>query len=331
MQTRLCRNSSGVAMVAVLLMSALLISLYLRFMGNAGLLARIDARQDAVMQMRLGARGALDYALGLLAQDRGIGDSYTEDWKAMTEQTFSQPLMLGGASCAVRIEDESGKMLVNKADEGAMTALFEFYDLGIIASFTIVDEEMKTGAATRLSQRILDYIDADMTPRSLGAEESAYLEAGLLPPRNGPMTDIRELLNIPGITRDLMVASGTRPGLEDLLTVHGDGRINLNTAPEGVIRAIPGLPPTYSRERVEEYYTQLLAARPFMELAGFTNFIVKFDWKIQKPYTNRFISVTSWFRVTALAQVGESVRSVDALVFREIDGQCRILRLIEVP
>jgi len=145
------------------------------------------------------------------------------------------------------------------------------------------------------------------------------------------MTDIRELLNIPGITRDLMVASGTRPGLEDLLTVHGDGRVNLNTAPEGVIRAIPGLPPTYSRERIEEYFTQLLAARPFMELAGFTNFIVKFDWKIQKPYTNKFISMTSWFRVTALAQVGESVRSVDALVFREVDGHCRILRMIEVP
>ncbi len=318
-------------MVAVLLMSALLIALYLRFMGNAGLLARIDARQDAVLQMRLAARGAVDYALALLEQDKTLGDSYEESWRQLTEQTFSEPLMIGDASCAVRIVDESGKMLVNGVDEPTLTRLFEFYDLGIIASFSIIDEEMKAGGAARLAQHILDYLDADMSPRAMGAEESSYLEAGLLPPRNGPMTDIRELMNIPGISRDLLVASGTRPGLYDLLTVHGDGRINLNTAQEGVVRAIPGLPDSYSAERREEYFTKLFAARPFMELAGFTNFIVKFDWKIQKPYANRFLSMTYWFRILAKAQIASSSREIEALVYREIDGPCRVLRLTEVP
>lgn len=325
------KNNRGVALVMVLLMSALLIALYLRFMGNAGLLARIDARQDAVMQARLAARGAIDYSLALLAQDKGLGDSYTESWKTLTDQTFSVPLMIGMASCAVKVIDESGKLLVNKADEGTLTSLFEFYDLGIIASFSIINEELETGGAARLAQHILDYIDDDESPRLMGAEESTYLQSGRLPPRNGPLSDIRELLNIPGLGRDLFVASGTRPGLEDLLTVYGNGLINLNTAPEGVIRAIPGLPATYSRERLEEYYSGLLAARPFMELAGFTNFIVKFDWRIQKPYTNKFMSATSWFRVIALAQNGEMMRSAEALVFREIDGNCRILRLTEVP
>lgn len=318
-------------MVAVLLMSALLIALYLRFMGNAGLLARIDARQDAVLQMRLAGRGAIDYALALLEQDKSLGDSYDENWRQLTEQTLTAPLMIGEASCAVRVVDESGKLLVNAADEPTLTRLFEFYDLGIIASFTIIDEEMKTGGAARLAQHLLDYLDADISPRAMGAEESAYLEAGLLPPRNGPMTDIRELMNIPGISRDMLVASGTRPGLYDLLTVHGIGEINLNTAPEGVIRAIPGLPDEYSAERREEYYTQLLAARPFMELAGFTNFIVKFDWRIQKSYTNRFRSVTSWLTLTSMAQIASSSREIEALVYRELDGECKILRLIEVP
>lgn len=318
-------------MVAVLMMSALLIALYLRFMGNAGLLARIDARQDAVMQMRIGARGAIDFALAQLAQDKSLGDSYNETWKLTTEQTFSEPLMIGGASCAVRIIDESGKLLVNNAEEAVLTKLFEFYGLGIVASFSIIDEESAVGGAARLAQHILDYQDADMSPRAMGAEESTYLEAGLLPPRNGNMTDIRELLNIPGIGQDLFVASGTRPGLIDLLTVYGDGRVNLNTAHEGVVRAVPGLPDTYTAERCEEYYTQLMAARPFMELAGFTNFIVKFDWKIQKYYSSRFTSVTSWFRVIAQAQIGSGTRDIEALVFREVEGQCRVLRLTEVP
>ena len=325
------QKNNGVALVAVVLMSALLIALYLRFMSNAGLLARIDARQDAILQMRLAARGAVDFAISLLGSDKGLGDAYTETWKTATEGTFNNPLKIGVASCAVRVVDESGKALVNKVDAVFLTKLFDFYNLGIAESFSIVGEELDIGGPARLAQRISDYIDDDDAPRSLGGETSLYLQHGLLPPRNGPMQDIRELMNIPGITRDLFIASGTRPGLEDLLTVYGDGRININTAHEGVLRAVPGLPQTYGKERLDQYYEGLLAARPFMALAGYTNFIVKFDWRIQKDYTNKFMSASSWFRIIATAQVGSAIRSAEALVFREVDGKCRILRYTEVP
>jgi type II secretory pathway component PulK len=321
----------GMALVSVLLMSSLLIALYLRFLDNAGLQARIDSRQESVMQARWAARAGVEYAIGLLFQDRTIADSYTESWKTATDKTLSAPLMFGVCSCTVSVVDESSKMNVNRVEEGALIRVFEFYDLGIVASGTLIGDAEKIGAATRLAQHILDYIDDDDTPRSLGAEFSTYMMYGKRAPRNGPMQDIRELLEIPGITDDLMIASGTRPGLEDLLTVYGRGEININTALEGIVRSVPGLSADYDLERREEYYEKLFAARPFMKLAGFTNFIVAFDWRIKKDYTNRFITHTKWFKIRVHAQNGDAHRWVEALVKRDRPGQCRLVRYVEIP
>lgn len=319
------------ALVSVLLMSALLIALYLRFLDNAGMQVRTDARQETVMQARWSARAGVEYAIALLFQDRGLGDSYNESWKTMTDATIDQPLVFGGCSCTVEIIDETSKVNVNKIDEYTLAGLFEFYQLGIIDSGAMTGESEREGASTRLAQRILDYIDEDDTPRSLGAEFSTYILHGYTPPRNGPMLDIRELLEIPGITQDLMVASETRPGLQDLLTIYGDGRININTAMEGVVRSFTGLPDEYNLERREDYFSRLLSSRPFMELAGFTNFIVSFDWQIKKEYTNKFITHAGWFKIKAYVQHGAAQRSLEVLIRRDQPGQCRVIRYVEIP
>ncbi|OGK09399.1 MAG: hypothetical protein A2W80_14990 [Candidatus Riflebacteria bacterium GWC2_50_8] len=331
MKHSLKNNRAGMALVSVLLMSALLIALYLRFLDNAGLQVRIDSRQEAVMQTRWAARAGVEYAIALLFQDKGLGDSYGESWKTLTDATAQEPLIFGACSCTVTVTDESAKVNVNKADEAFLAALFDFYELGIIDNSALTGESERRGAASRLSSRILDYIDEDDTPRTLGAEFSTYVMHGYVPPRNGPMVDIRELLEIPGISSDLMVASGTRPGLLDLLTVYGDGKININTALEGVVRCAQGLPADYDHERREDYFSQLLAKRPFMELAGFTNFIVAFDWQIKKEYTNRFITHANWFKINTHAQHGEAERWLEALVKRDRPGQCRVVRYVEIP
>jgi len=331
MKHSLKNKKHGMALVSVLLMSALLIALYLRFLDNAGLQARIDARQEAIMQAQWAARAGVDYAINLLFQDRSLGDSYGEAWKTETEATAQKPLMFGVCSCTVSIIDESSKLNVNLVDEYILKKTFEESGLGIIASSSLVGESERLGASTRLAQRILDYIDEDDTPRSMGAEFSTYMLHGLRAPRNGPMTDIRELLDIPGITPDLMVASGSRPGLEDLLTVYGEGEINVNTAVEAVVKSIPGLPGEYEAEKTAEFYQKLFSSRPFMELAGYTNFIVTFDWRIPKKYTNRFITHTRWFKISAHAQHGEAHRRVEALVKRDRPGMCRLARYVEIP
>lgn len=325
------KSKSGMALVSVLLMSSLLIALYLRFLDNAGLRARVDARRDAIIQTQWAARAGVEYAISLLFADRSIADGYSESWKSKTDATLSDPLMFGVCSCTVEVIDESSKLNVNLVEPGILTRTLAYYELGIQTTDSLVGESEKETASARLAQHILDYIDEDDTPRTFGAEFSTYMLHGKTEPANKAMTDIRQLLEIPGITPDLMVASGTRPGLEDLLTVYGKGEININTAREGIIRSIPGLPQEYNYERRQEFYSRLFSARPFMQLAGYTNFIVAFDWRIKKDYTNRFITHTRWFKIKAHAQYKEAHRRVEAMVRRDRPGECRLVRYMEIP
>jgi len=43
---------------------------------------------------------------------------------------------------------------------------------------------------------------------------------------------------IKGVTRELFYGTGESPGLAQLLSVYGDARININTAPNAVLRAL---------------------------------------------------------------------------------------------
>lgn len=325
------KKQSGVALVTVILMCALLISLYLRFLDDAGLQARIDARQDQVMQARWAAMAGIEFAMSLIFSDKNKTDSYSENWANISSKTYELPLIVGGASCAVRITDESSKANINLIEESALTSTLEFYDLGITASSSILGEDIKQGASARLAQHILDYIDSDDAPRAMGAESAQYIELGKLPPANKPMNDIKELLEIPGITNEIFLASGTRPGLSDLFTVYGDNLINVNDAFEGLIKAIPGLPETYNTARRKDFYSKLLKKIPFSRLAGFTNFIVDYDWNIKNTYSQRFVTYTTWFKIEAHAQYGDANRWVTALVKRERNGKCHIVRYVEIP
>ena len=64
------------------------------------------------------------------------------------------------------------------------------------------------GMTDALADAILDWIDADSTPRPAGAEDEAYRELGLpYGPRNTTPQCLEELLLIRGVTRDLLFGS----------------------------------------------------------------------------------------------------------------------------
>lgn len=327
----LVKKCSGMALVSVILMSALLITLYLRFANNANLVARIDSHQNTAMQNRLAARAGIDFALALLSQSKTSAQSYADEWKTVSEQTIENPVIIGVSSFTLEIIDESGKANVNMVTERFLTELFTYYDLGITKKFSLISEELEIAGAKRLAHRILDYIDESEDTRPLGLSSAQYVQLGYLPPKNAPLRDIRELLNIPGITDELFNASGTRLGLSDILTVYGEGKININTAPEGVVRAVWGLPDHYSRADREDFYQQLFSSLPFIEVAAFSSFIVDYDKRIQRRYTEQFMTATSWFKVISTATSGDSKVVIESIIHRDIYGDCHILRMTEIP
>ncbi|HET7586182.1 MAG TPA: hypothetical protein VFK13_14815 [Gemmatimonadaceae bacterium] len=85
--------------------------------------------------------------------------------------------------------------------------------------------------ANALVDALLDWRDGDDTLRPHGAERKWYIDAGRIPPRNGPLADIRELRAVKGFEH--------LSGLDSVFGVRS-GRVVINRAPLVVVGALPG-------------------------------------------------------------------------------------------
>jgi type II secretory pathway component PulK len=90
--------------------------------------------------------------------------------------------------------------------------------------------------ADQLAQSIMDWRDTDDNPRSNGAEREQYLQANLMVlPTNAPFREVDDLAYVYGMTPEVLET------IRPYITTHGSARVNLNTAPEPVLRALPGM------------------------------------------------------------------------------------------
>jgi general secretion pathway protein K len=91
-----------------------------------------------------------------------------------------------------------------------------------------------------INDSLQDWRDRNEEHRLNGAEsEDVYLRLPLpYRSRNGNLQDATELLQIRGVSRELYVGTGDRPGLGDLVTAIAIGGVNLNTAAAPVLKAL---------------------------------------------------------------------------------------------
>jgi general secretion pathway protein K len=151
----------------------------------------------------------------------------------------------GAGSYRVRLIDESGKININRADEGTLRRVLSHLGLDESQRSIVVDS-------------ILDWRDPDNLHRANGAEDEYYL--GLSPSyttKDAAFDTVEELLWVRGVTSELFYGSqdnGNRTvGLREILTVDSPiDRINLRTASAEVIQALVGLSPEKSRDFVEK-------------------------------------------------------------------------------
>ena len=134
------------------------------------------------------------------------------------------------------MEDESSRININKKSmEDGLKILF-------------MDKGLKLEEASKLAASIRDWRDKDNIPSSGGAEESYY--QGLDRPYHCPDSDfktVEELLLVKGMTEGLFYGEDKNEngkiepeeeGINDIVTVFGEGKININTASEPVLKAV---------------------------------------------------------------------------------------------
>jgi type II secretory pathway component PulK len=139
------------------------------------------------------------------------------------DSLFSGPVYLDSLRVDVQARDLGTQLNINLADVNQLKAFFAF-TLGDYAK------------ADQLAATITDWRDLDDTPQMNGDERDGYIKKGLLAlPANGPFRQVADLLMVEGMTPEIYAR------VADDLTTYGTGQINVNTAPEEVLRSIPGI------------------------------------------------------------------------------------------
>jgi len=178
-----------------------------------------------------------------------------------------------------------------------------------------------------------DWIDADDMPRKNGAETDDYY-ASLDKPyraRNGAIDTVRELLLVKNFNETILSGGVLNPndppdkqvvlsGIQDMLTTYGDGKVNVNAAGLRVLMTLPGVDSLVAHAIMEERerassdaataVTGAAADGSFKSVPDFMARIPGIDASVQNYAT----TVSTFFRITSVGQVGRVTRRIWAIV-----------------
>ena len=244
---KIISNSRGVALIVVILMVSVIIALTVGFNRSTrdGLYSTANV-SDGIRLYYI-AKSAFYGGQALLSVDQNNFDGLTENWAKLDLLSAQSESYFRKGSFQVFIQDEAGRIPINKLITGnAYNAPVK--DL-LVRLLSQPEFKLESGKVSEIVDAIKDWLDKDDEVTGLGAESSYY--RGLANPytaKNGFLDCIDDLLMVRGVTRELYYGTKDTPALKQCLTVYGDGSININTAPKQVLRA---LSPDLSVENVE--------------------------------------------------------------------------------
>ncbi len=180
---RLARNNKGLALVIVLWITILMTALVAIVSQTSRLDMKMATAGVDEVRCKWACRAGTETAIGLLNEDLRATDCLLDLWCDNDEDYNDVPL----ERCvySVYVTDEAGKLNVNTVTREQLMAL--------------------PYMETQIADAILDWRDDDENPRSDGAESGYYQNLPFpYTIRNGPVKTVRELLQVRGMTKDLL-------------------------------------------------------------------------------------------------------------------------------
>lgn len=207
------RRHQGAALILVLWLVA---ALSLVVLASAHGI-RQQTRHMGLSLERLRSESVLDAALQLIAQ-RMVSE------KGTAAQYRRQRMVLGGSTIWLEITPANGLVDINVASDALFQALFQ--NVGRLAP----------GEAAVMVSRVRDFIDPDDVPSGIGGAEAAQYRAANWPavPRNTGLDDLSELKAVLGMTPALYET------IFPYLSINGEQRIDIRSAPSALIDALTG-------------------------------------------------------------------------------------------
>lgn len=182
------RKDRGFILVVVIWIGLLMALMLASFSGSVRNFLRVTTNAAASAQAEAAADAG--FSAALLDLTRAAGNTEAAR-RFPLDGTVRSCALPDGTSVRLVIEDEAGKIALNAAGEGLLTAFFA----GLGA---------EPADARRFAQRVIDYRDADSMPLPDGAESEAYAAQGLRPPKNGSFETAGELARVIGLPTALV-------------------------------------------------------------------------------------------------------------------------------
>jgi len=233
------RNEKGIALILVVLIVSVIVAITLELNLASRLQVYEAANIRDGIKLEYIAKSGVYIGRSAIKEDDAAVDSFLEDWAQARELSVQSASLFEGGFFELEIVDESGKIPVNALVDGnnfndEMRELFvRFLSL---PDFGLSEEE-----ANDIVDAVKDWIDGDDEITGFGAENNYY--KGLdepYPCKNAPLDCIEELLLVKGMSRELFYGAGDRSGIASYVTVYGNGKININTAPLPILKVLAG-------------------------------------------------------------------------------------------
>ncbi|MBN1663824.1 MAG: general secretion pathway protein GspK [Deltaproteobacteria bacterium] len=237
MGRRPINNHRGVALIVVILMISVIIAVTLELNRSSRASVYEAANLADHVKLQYVAKSGFNLGVALLLDDMNNFDGLSEDWAVPEVVAAKGGTLFEDEALQINIVDESGKIPVNKLVNG--NAYYAPVRDLLVYLLSQPEFGLDRQAIDRIVGTLKDFIDGDSEISEYGAE--SFTIEGLnktYTAKNKPLDCIDEILMISGVARELYYGTKEMPGVGQYLTVYGDGKININTAPLPVLKAL---------------------------------------------------------------------------------------------
>jgi len=335
-------GESGAALILALLMISILVVFVLEAMramqveGAGARHLRDSLRAEGV------TKSGVNIAISMLRSDleENEVDHPGEPWGVLPDPDALPVALPEDGTLEGKVTDEAGKFSINHLvdKEGKVQ---DTYQQVLTRLLTNPPFEMEEEEAQGLVSAIRDWLDKDDEPTGEFGGEADYYQSLEHPyeSRNGSLTSLAELRLVRGMTEPLYFGKEDQPGLKDLLTVYGDGKININTAGPLVLQALVGQ--SVSQDTAAEWAENIVTYR---QEPMHWDFLGESDWYRNRMAGYNDISLatdlittqSNYFAVKLTGKVGVGRKSILAYLERrkpekEGEGQVSVsIRYLEI-
>jgi general secretion pathway protein K len=250
-------DNRGVVLLLVLSVVALFTAMIVSFSADEGLDIELAYNFKDSLQAQYIARAGVEAASVILSEDDAKYDSLDEQWANFAEYAVASSSYLDDAQFSGTITDERSKFDINSL---ALTNQREFRIAQFKRLFTGLNIDISDDELDDLVNAVIDWLDAD-SEATFGAEEEYY--QSLEPPyhcKNGLMDSPEEILLVKGMKNEYFYGTENYEGIQNYVTVSSEGKININTASETVLKSL-------SDRITEDVVSSILECRPFVDPA----------------------------------------------------------------